>query len=328
MAYDDIKGYVGYWKGGKLIGIIVAEELLEVIGDYIDSDDDDFLHFSDIKDTDKNDSNESNHYIDLEQFEILKKYPQYKNYLYTGDYDLHEVYDTNGQLIPEGDKKAEMLNNLNGLSNEIKANNGILQNVPIKAYFQHGDQATYRDSLHNEAKKKGEDIVTLVPVVAVEETGRLAWFDKGNRWFISDGTEDHKNVRDEIGELKPPKEWEEDGPGQTSKRKQITRPYIKPYPDYKYGRKDEVFPFEFEFSSSFQVSSSILDIIKEKHRAYFDSKSMEIAKAKAINIIISADKNDKHIKEKNRLGYIYFINRPKGYIVTIKDEKIISFEKS
>lgn len=334
VSYEDIKGYVGYWDKGQLKGIIVAADIMDMIGDYLDSPEDSCLNLCDIKKID------DRYYVDLEKFKELKKHEEYRKCLYTGDYDLHEVYNESGNLIHEGEEKAKMLKNLNrrnpksngeDMADRIAADkNGILINIPTYAYFQHGDQATYRESMHNEANSKSKskdlDVVELVPAVSVEETGRLAWFNKGTAWYISNGIGDHKEVRKKIGNVTPPKTWEEDGPDRTNEGTQITRPYIKPYPEYKYGRDNEYYKSDFKISPSFSASQDLIEIIRKKHENYFKDKELEIAKAKAFNIITNAlqKKNSEHYHYYKMINGYIFINWYKEYCVIVNEKKEIT----
>lgn len=329
MSIKDIEGFVGCWDAeGLLKGLILA-----------DIPEKDGKKMTDIK------TEGEKKYIDLSRFSELKDYPDWQHYLYTGDYDLHEVYDGNGDLIKEGEAKAELLNKLNGPRDDVitVGGNGVLENVPPDAYFQHGDQATYRESVHNE---KG-DIVELVPSVAVEETGSLAWFVKNALWFISHDRGEHAEVRRRIERekgitLKTPTTWKEDAAFDpkdiSSFSKTKTKPYIAPYSGYKSGKEDEVFKFAYSFAPDFdaKVDSSILGVIENKHRVFLSAENKEaikaqIAKAKAINLIIS---NYKGITEAQKQHYTweegnktYFYNGKKQYCVEVEDKTIKKFSK-
>lgn len=329
MSIKDIEGFVGCWDAeGLLKGLILA-----------DIPEKDGKKMTDIK------TEGEKKYIDLSRFSELKDYPDWQHYLYTGDYDLHEVYDGNGDLIKEGEAKAELLNKLNGPRDDVitVGGNGVLENVPPDAYFQHGDQATYRESVHNE---KG-DIVELVPSVAVEETGSLAWFVKNALWFISHDRGEHAEVRSYIERekgiiLKTPTTWKEDAafdPKDISGfSKTKTKPYKAPYSGYKSGKEDEMFKFAYSFSPDFdaKVDSSILGVIENKHRVFLSAENKEaikaqIAKAKAINLIIS---NYKGITEAQKQHYTweegnktYFYNGKKQYCVEVEDKTIKKFSK-
>lgn len=329
----EIEGFVGCWDAkGVLIGLILA--------DIPKKDGKEMANIK--KDGEKN-------YIELHRFSELKDYPDWQHYLYTGDYDLHEVYDEGGQLIPEGEAKATLLNKLNGRDDVITVGgNGVLENVPPDAYFQHGDQATYRESVQNEVKERpGAGIAVLVPSVAVEETGSLAWFVKNALWFISHDRGEHAEVRSRIERekgitLKPPTTWKEDAafdPGEISSfSKTKTKPYTAPYSGYKSGKQDEMFKFAYSFSPDFDahVAPSILAVIEEKHGEHLSAEDKEarkaqIAKAKAINLIIS---NYKGITEAQKQHYTweegnktYFYNGKKQYCVEVEDKTIKKFSK-
>lgn len=329
MSIKDIEGFVGCWDAEGLLKGLILADIPEKM--------------TDIK------TEGEKKYIDLSRFSELKDYPDWQHYLYTGDYDLHEVYDGNGDLIKEGEAKAELLNKLNGRDDVITVGgNGVLENVPPDAYFQHGDQATYRESVQNEVKERpGAGIAVLVPSVAVEETGSLAWFVKNALWFISHDRGEHAEVRSRIERekgitLKPPTTWKEDAafdPGEISSfSKTKTKPYTAPYSGYKSGKEDEVFKFAYSFSPDFDahVAPSILAVIEEKHGEHLSAEDKEarkaqIAKAKAINLIIS---NYKGITEAQKQHYTweegnktYFYNGKKQYCVEVEDKTIKKFSK-
>lgn len=327
-----IEGFVGYWDAdGMLKGLILAATPTKEDGTPLTNI--------------ARDGSKS--YIELKHFPELQGCPNWEQYLYTGDYDLHEVYDGEGELIPEGNPKAELLNQLNGLTdNPITADeNGALKNVPSDAYFQHGDQATYRESVHNEMG----DIAVLVPSVAVEETGSLAWFVKNVLWFISHDRGEHAEVRRRIKEkkgieLKTPETWKDDAAFNpeaiSSFSKTKTKPYIAPYLGYKSGKQNEMFKFAYTFSPDFDknVGSSILEVIRKNHADHIPPEEVEaqkakiaIAKAKAINLIIS---NYRGITEEQKrhskwtVGNItYYYNGKKEYCVEVEDNTIKRFYK-
>lgn len=332
IPITDIEGFVGYWDAkGTLKGLILA---------HIPTKKDGTPLTNIARDGSKS-------YIELEHFQKLQECPNWEQCLYTGDYDLHEVYDGKGKLIPEGKPKAELLNQLNGLTdNPITADeNGALKNVPSDAYFQHGDQATYRESVHNEMG----DIAVLVPSVAVEETGSLAWFVKNDLWFISHDRGEHAEVRRRIKEkkgieLKTPETWKDDAAFKPEAISSIseteTKPYIAPYLGYKSGKQNEMFKFAYTFSPDFDknVGSSILEVIRKNHADHIPPEEVEaqkakiaIAKAKAINLIISnykgiAGGQKQHFKW--RVGNItYYYNEKKEYCVKVEDNTIQSFYK-
>lgn len=175
--------------------------------------------------------------------------------LYTGDYDMNEIYSENGNIIEEGKEQAKMLNTMNGLggaSIKIKAEDKtLLEGVPQTAIFQHGDQATYpiyfraeidweikqlsfqieklaeelpgeptdeRYETYESEKRKLESKIEVLkgkkPIESLlsSDSGPLAWFDKGNAWYKSNDTDDHKKVRETL-KLTPPS-----GKGRTSEQ--------------------------------------------------------------------------------------------------------------
>ncbi|MGY8921411.1 MAG: eCIS core domain-containing protein [Flavobacteriales bacterium] len=181
-----IDGFAGHWetiddkKNSKPIGLKgvrtdgypskgPAADLLELTG---------FL--------DKKNQPDGTTYLPENRLEDFKRlHPNdWKTNLYTGDYDLHEVYDRRNMQIPEGFHKAGMINDLNeAVSEEArmrhskdfeegrvndeqipahklragKASSGRKTHIThVKdgnyAMFQHGDQATYVTNQHNEAR--------------------------------------------------------------------------------------------------------------------------------------------------------------------------------
>ncbi|MFI2608257.1 hypothetical protein [Kitasatospora sp. NPDC018619] len=145
----------------------------------------------------------------------LKTYPDWKRYLYTGDYDLHEVYaargGTGGGQIPEATpEKAKLLNRLNAgiagsarpgeveRSGQTVLKDGRLHMAPGSdhAMFQHGDQATYRMNQYLEALE-GEvarHAAQLVRAVATEADEPLAWCRMG-QWYVTRNREEHAVLR-------------------------------------------------------------------------------------------------------------------------------------
>ncbi|NUP42948.1 MAG: hypothetical protein HOY76_39495 [Streptomyces sp.] len=150
------------------------------------------------------------------QLVALKTDPQWKHYLYTGDYDLHEVYaargGTGGGQIPEATpEKADMLTRLNdeiarNPREVVRTGTASLQHGRLHmaegseyAMFQHGDQATYRQNQYLEAQDAlqqplARQAAQLVRAVATEADEPLAWCRMGN-WYVTRNREEHAILR-------------------------------------------------------------------------------------------------------------------------------------
>ncbi|MBO0918094.1 hypothetical protein [Streptomyces laculatispora] len=141
----------------------------------------------------------------------LKTDQNWKEYLYTGDYDLHEVYSaqggTGGGQIPEATpEKAKLLNRLNdGIarnsqeqvvrSGSVALEDGRLhtQTGSDYAMFQHGDQATYRMNQYLESEV-ARHASQLVRAVATEADEPLAWCRMG-QWYVTRTRAEHAVLR-------------------------------------------------------------------------------------------------------------------------------------
>lgn len=235
---DAYGGFVGKWNKGKLEGLIVVndaslkKELIEKIGKTKLAEAGVTL-----------DPAAQNEYLPLELVDICrKKVPDaWQTYFYTGDYDLHEVYDNRNFQIPEATlEKRRLLNRLNaGLVPQyrpVEADPGQagLSLAPMhvpdrRAPFQHGDQAVYRMNQVLEGGRLRSPRIELVPAVAVADTGRLAWCVRGT-WYTTEGLEAQKRLRAELG-LTAPSTWLEDEQPDTA----VTRSHYrdKEHPDGK-----------------------------------------------------------------------------------------------
>lgn len=158
----------------------------------------------------------------------LKKDKDWKHYLYTGDYDLHEVYAAlggsgGGQIAEASLEKIKLLNRLNqGIaenvdeevtrSGKVTKEHGKLHMEAGSDYamFQHGDQATYRMNQQLEAQaeaakaeKEAETIVAkLVRAVATESDEPMAWCRFGE-WYVTMNRKEHQVLRDQWHLAKP-----------------------------------------------------------------------------------------------------------------------------
>lgn len=223
-------GFVGKWDKGKLQGLIVVndpalkEELLAIIGEHNLREAKVSLN-----------PQVQNEFLPLSLVDLVRekvsekevptkkgsdKSRAWQSYFYTGDYDLHEVYDNRNFQIPEATlEKRRLLNKLNADlvtdyspidTDTLKAR---LPLTPIhvpdrRAPFQHGDQAVYRMNQVLEGGNLRSPRISLVPAVAVADPGRLAWCVRGT-WYTTEGLEAQKRLRAELG-LTAPSTWEED----------------------------------------------------------------------------------------------------------------------
>ena len=140
-------------------------------------------------------------------------------YFYTGDYDLHEVYDKTNKLIPEATKeKIDLLNSLNQKitdanqdvvprSGKFKLENKLIVKDGITDYamIQHGDQASYHMNQVLEASHKGEEKAVLVQAVREESPEPIGWNVKGV-WYVTLNLDEHGTLRKAFG-LNVPSEW-------------------------------------------------------------------------------------------------------------------------
>ncbi|MEV7603071.1 hypothetical protein AB0O91_37455 [Kitasatospora sp. NPDC089797] len=158
-----------------------------------------------------------------EALELLKADPRWKQYLYTGDYDLHEAYSaqggTSGGQIPEATReKVDLLNRLNAgigknAHREPVARTGSValehgrvhkQEGSDHAMFQHGDQATYRMNQYLESEV-ARHATQLIRAVATESDEPLAWCRMG-QWYVTRDKREHALLREAWG-LKVPHTW-------------------------------------------------------------------------------------------------------------------------
>ncbi|MEU3565911.1 hypothetical protein [Kitasatospora sp. NPDC006786] len=209
LEQHDLSGFVGHWNADGLAGVRIAR-LPDTMTDpeivrtgprgekYVPID-----------------MNETDGGPQLAQ---LKTDPRWKQYLYTGDYDLHEVYSaqggTGGGQIPEATpEKANLLNRLNSgiarnsqeevvRSGTVTMGNGTLHMAAESEYamFQHGDQATYRMNQYLEAQaaalenQVARQAAQLVRAVATEADEPLAWCRMG-QWYVTRNREEHAILR-------------------------------------------------------------------------------------------------------------------------------------
>lgn len=143
-----------------------------------------------------------------------------KSQLYTGDYDIHEIYDSTNKIIPEAtDEKKNALNQLNKSICDLgvkggaqrcgvfELKNGLIHIEKGKYYamFQHGDQATYKMNQHLENKGKAGKAV-VVKAVNEESGDPLAWCVKG-KWYVTMNLAEHREFRG-LMKLTAPSHWQ------------------------------------------------------------------------------------------------------------------------
>jgi hypothetical protein len=151
--------------------------------------------------------------------ELLKDNPAVNAmFFYSGDYDLHEMYDAStNNLVPEGTQaKADALNALNneirnveqarGGANFAVDGNHLIHRDPQNgkwAMFQHGDQATYWENQDLERIKNNEPSTKLVRAVVNESVDdNLAWYANGS-WYITKGKTQNDEFRTAFGLVQP-----------------------------------------------------------------------------------------------------------------------------
>ncbi|MEU1283344.1 hypothetical protein [Kitasatospora sp. NPDC005856] len=211
LEQHDLSGFVGHWGADGLIGLRIDNppDGIRDLG-IVETGDghEEYVPLKVGADGDKN-----------PELALLKSFAGWKKYLYTGDYDLHEVYSaqggTGGGQIPEATpEKAKLLNRLNS---------GIARNSPEEvvrsgtvatsehgtlhmsadsghAMFQHGDQATYRMNQYLEAQaaalenQVARQAAQLVRAVAMEADEPLAWCRMG-QWYVTRNREEHAILR-------------------------------------------------------------------------------------------------------------------------------------
>jgi hypothetical protein len=166
--------------------------------------------------------------------------------LYTGDYDIHEIYNNRNSIIPES--SIEKLNALNALNSaicqtpnylgercgvfEIDKNKKTIHMTKKDslnpqdsrsywAMFQHGDQATYKMNQHLEYGAMGGKGIKAVVVKAVHEESNdpLAWCYRGT-WFVTLNQREHSIFRS-LTLLIAPNHWYNLGSSKSSRAASI-----------------------------------------------------------------------------------------------------------
>jgi|GEM_PF-5185161 len=243
----NVDGFVGHWESGKLIGVRVdnydsTDNRIKDVDQLFQSQN---IAVEDIVKQDKQGNQvKIGSYIPInlddpsggfDSLDKLQQNDKWQSVLYTGDYDLHEAYSSQGGRkgqIPEGSMdKVRFMNDLNNaVANNSEdtfrsgsarlGNDGLIHNSGAYAVIQHGDQATYRTNQLLEARKDamtnesgnnarlGENKSTIVKAVGKESDEPLAWCVKGE-WYVSMNKEEHKMFR-ELQSINKPNTWSDD----------------------------------------------------------------------------------------------------------------------
>jgi hypothetical protein len=239
VSLNDLKGFVGHWdkRTSKLLGVRVDKRDTKpktsakvARGSGTGNKESEHTHdllllqsYLEGKDTDSP-------YIPLKKFEEFKKAfgGKWTHYLYTGDYDLHEVYKHNKTLLEGSREKARLLTGINTQIARNQGKNGLplrkgkieahektvkigqgssAREVPASllhteagsdyAMIQHGDQMGYITNQLHEGRLKEEtrdNKAQLVEVVAQESPGPLAWCVRGE-WYVTKNKDEHQEFR-------------------------------------------------------------------------------------------------------------------------------------
>jgi len=201
----DIDGFVGHWKmetrGGGTEKKTVPVGLLGVRVDGYDEDSQEKKLTEDCS---------GGQYVPIKYLDAFKeRHPQgaWKRLLYTGDYDLHEVYDRTGKQIAEGAEKARMVSVLNALIAPVDpSRTGAARTLAQHrthvsgqyAMFQHGDQATYVANQHNEARAGRKAAASVVAAVSRQSEEPMVWHFK-HAYYVTLNRAEHDAFRTNAG---------------------------------------------------------------------------------------------------------------------------------
>lgn len=238
LVKEDLDGFVGHWGGAELMGVRIDNPPQEVLDLGI-----------------VRNGGGGEQYVPITVLEpgggealtrLKKNIGNWKTYLYTGDYDLHEAYSTmgamagGGQIAEASTEKANLLNRLNaGVANHsntpvkregkaVKGSHGLHMENADYAMFQHGDQATYRMNQYLEARehpqpREGEEeeklrygVAKLVKAVATESDEPMGWCRFGE-WFVTMNRAEHAELRKKWG-LVTPNTWSDEAVRRTEDR--------------------------------------------------------------------------------------------------------------
>lgn len=263
-------GFVGHWNNSKLEGLRVdGYENTQIDGrDVKDIVAELGLEIKKIP----GDANGAYISIDLENDASLNKIKEFvaleghPKALYTGDYDMHETYKNNRQIVEGSVEKKQLIERLNNAVSRSAGNESRTAKVTLDpktnlihvngeyAMFQHGDQATYRMNQILEARKHqwekdkqegrlseedlsvrvGIELATLVAPVATESDEPMAWVVNGE-WYVTRNIDEHNLLRAEFG-LTKPNTWQDNLV--VRKRVEVILE-DKPFPGYQPKEKEQ-----------------------------------------------------------------------------------------
>ncbi|QNP75618.1 DUF4157 domain-containing protein [Streptomyces roseirectus] len=232
---EDLSGFVGHWGAEGLMGVRIDHPSQEV------------LDLGIVRTGARGEQ-----YVPMTVLEpgggqaltALKSLGNWKTYLYTGDYDLHEAYSTmgamagGGQIAEASTEKVNLLNRLNaGVAahsdtpvrregTAVMGEHGLHMENSAYAMFQHGDQATYRMNQYLEAQAAELKplVAPLVKAVATESDEPMGWCRWG-QWYVTRNKAEHKALREKWG-LTPPNTWSDDAVRRTEQGDYRTAKYI------------------------------------------------------------------------------------------------------
>ncbi|HCS12792.1 MAG: hypothetical protein COS82_06675 [Zetaproteobacteria bacterium CG06_land_8_20_14_3_00_59_53] len=196
----DIDGFVGHWRmERKMFGDQEKTVPVDLLGVRVDG-------YQGRHKEELTRPCPSGLFVPLEKLDEFKaRHPSgaWKRLLYTGDYDLHEVYDNRGHQIAEGAEKARMVSFLNALiapvdpSRTGEAHADAQHRTHVQgqyAMFQHGDQATYVANQHNEARASGSRMASVVAAVSRQSEDPMVWHYK-HAYYVSLNRAEHDEFR-------------------------------------------------------------------------------------------------------------------------------------
>lgn len=210
--YDTLKGFAGHYSDkGELLGLRA------------DNPDKDLLDRNIVQDC----PGENCAYVKKEDaIKLLKENKKkWTQHFYTGDYDIHEIYDSSNKIVPEASEtKLIILNAINksicdlgdfGLGQARCGEFRIQKTIHMNhekphfwAMIQHGDQATYKMNQHLEQGAFGPNPkvsphnVQYVEGVNSESREALAWCVYGT-WYVTKNLEEHREFRQKLGLIAP-----------------------------------------------------------------------------------------------------------------------------
>ena len=230
VSLDDLKGFVGHWSAsGKLMGLRVDKRDVDSSPKH-QGGGGDTAHAEGLAKLRPfvAGAGSSEPYISLASFPAFREAMghTWKQFLYTGDYDLHEVYQHNKALREASSEKAGLLSGLNRriaadapAGSDLPSRSGGIEvedamgtrdgkrKLPAShlhatpgsdyAMIQHGDQMGYITNQIHEGRLKKETIdgkAQMVPAVASEAPGKLAWCVRGD-WYVTANKKEHSELR-------------------------------------------------------------------------------------------------------------------------------------